>query len=390
MQYTYGLDHDTIRKHAVELAERMRAARPTGTKYFHARLGALMYVWEQHTEIATYTLIQPGPFGDPFAELPTASVPAEWLDRLPGQLLRATQIALLPQSPHDPADELLHSWFDLDNLICCDLQDGEARLWSNFRVHANGYGRLLLQDRRLSGAGDPSQLVQRLQELGNYRNLALLGLSMAQSLGPRLDEMERQVAEITKAIAAGVLADEVMLNRVSQLSAELTELNSSAGFRMGATNAYARIVAERLESCGARRVPGHRSLRDFTERRLIPAVRTCESVLHRIRELAEHTSWAGSLLRTRVETALEAQNARLLTSMDRRAQLQLKLQQAVEGLSVIAITYYATGLLAYVLKGVWRGAAPADIERVVAFLVPAVLVTTWVSISRLRSRRRDD
>ncbi len=42
--------------------------------------------------------------------------------------------------------------------------------------------------------------------------------------------------------------------------------------------------------------------------------------------------------------ALEAQNQTLLASMDRRARLQLRLQQTVEGLSVAAICYYVVGL----------------------------------------------
>ncbi|MCC5853322.1 MAG: DUF3422 family protein, partial [Alkalimonas sp.] len=41
---------------------------------------------------------------------------------------------------------------------------------------------------------------------------------------------------------------------------------------------------------------------------------------------------------------LEQQNQRLLASMDQRARLQLKLQHMVEGLSVVAISYYAMQL----------------------------------------------
>jgi uncharacterized membrane-anchored protein len=386
VQYTYGLDPETIRRHAVQLPSMMSSKDPTGPKYFQAHLGSFIYVWEQHTEVATYTFIRPGDFADPFADLLTSDLPASWLEHLPGQLLRATQIALLAKSNQDPTDDELKQWFDLENLVCCDVELGEARLWSNFRVHGNGFGRLLLQDKRLQGDSDPSQLVQRLQELGNYRNLALLGFSLAQSLSPRLDEMEKRLAGITAEIAAGSLDDDLTLAKVSQLSAELTELSASAGFRLRATEAYASIVMERLEASGVRRVRGNRSLRDFTERRLAPAVRTCESVLQRVKQLAEHTTWASSLLRTRVETALEAQNAKLLASMDRRAQLQLRLQQAVEGLSVSAITYYMTGLAAYVLKGVASGSGHFNTEIWVAAIVPIAFLITWMSVARLRSR----
>ena len=36
--------------------------------------------------------------------------------------------------------------------------------------------------------------------------------------------------------------------------------------------------------------------------------------------------------------------------MNRRAHLQLRLQETVEGLSVAAITYYAAGLFGYLMK----------------------------------------
>jgi uncharacterized membrane-anchored protein len=44
-----------------------------------------------------------------------------------------------------------------------------------------------------------------------------------------------------------------------------------------------------------------------------------------------------------VDLTLEAQNQDLLQSMNQRSQMQLQLQQAVEGLSVVAISYYLVG-----------------------------------------------
>jgi uncharacterized membrane-anchored protein len=47
---------------------------------------------------------------------------------------------------------------------------------------------------------------------------------------------------------------------------------------------------------------------------------------------------ANSLLVARVDVAHERQNQQLLASMDRRARLQLRLQETVEGLSVVAVS----------------------------------------------------
>ena len=77
----------------------------------------------------------------------------------------------------------------------------------------------------------------------------------------------------------------------------------------------------------------------------------CESVDRRLAAAAERIDRASNLLRTRVEIEREAQNQLLLGAMNRRAKLQLRLQQTVEGLSVVAISYYAIAVLGYVFKG---------------------------------------
>jgi len=68
-----------------------------------------------------------------------------------------------------------------------------------------------------------------------------------------------------------------------------------------------------------------------------PCVRCPPGLCRRL--VRRHRPGLLGLLRTRVEISRERQNQQLLTSMDRRARLQLRLQQAVEGLSVAAISY---------------------------------------------------
>ena len=76
--------------------------------------------------------------------------------------------------------------------------------------------------------------------------------------------------------------------------------------------------------------------------------------------------------------------------MDRRAKLQLRLQQTVEGLSVAAIAYYVAGLIGYLAKGVRSSGVPIDPDMTVAVAVPlAVLVLLW-SLRRMRRRLAHD
>ncbi len=67
-------------------------------------------------------------------------------------------------------------------------------------------------------------------------------------------------------------------------------------------------------------------------------------------ELSTRIARSSDLLRTRVDIEREQQNLEMLAQMNRRAKLQLRLQQTVEGLSVAAITYYAVGLIGYLAK----------------------------------------
>lgn len=57
--------------------------------------------WERHTEFVRYTSIMPDAAEDLFTDPAIAAVPPEWLAALPGQLMVASQVALLPADPAD-------------------------------------------------------------------------------------------------------------------------------------------------------------------------------------------------------------------------------------------------------------------------------------------------
>ena len=94
---------------------------------------------------------------------------------------------------------------------------------------------------------------------------------------------------------------------------------------------------------------------------------------------------AGELLRTRVDVQRKGQNQALLERMDRRADLQLRLQHTVEGLSVVAISYYAVGLAGYLL-GPAAYAVGVDKGLLTAGLVPVIVLAVWLGMRRIRRR----
>ena len=103
-------------------------------------------------------------------------------------------------------------------------------------------------------------------------------------------------------------------------------------------------------------------------------------------DLSERTASFTGLLRTRVETRIENQNARLLESMERSSSLQLRLQQLVEGLSVVALSYYSIGLLGYLLKGMEAADRRVRAPEILVLATPLVVVGITVALHRLKRR----
>ncbi len=366
---------DFARAHIETLMADAVVVVPLSAKYGVLAIDGITLVWERHTEFATYTLLRPGRTAQPFDPLDFDPVRQRVYSGMPGEIIRSTQIALVSDDDPDPALADPTSWFADEATIVCDVADGLARIVSDFRLNADGYGRLLVRDRGLE-RDEAAQIVLRLQELGNYRNMALLGLPLAQRLTPAVTGLEARLAELTQAVSERLSQDEQLLDELTFLSAELARLVAETRYRMSATRAYAQLSVDRLASLRIGAVRGYQTLDDFTERRLMPAVRTCNSFAARLEDLSQRAAWTSELLRTRIDIALARQNRDLLASMDRRTHLQLRLQQTVEGLSVVAISYYLVALIGYLLGLV----TIVRHEVAMAIAVPVVLVSVTLGL----------
>ena len=175
------------------------------------------------------------------------------------------------------------------------------------------------------------------------------------------------------------------MNDLLEVSAELETLLVNSSFRFGATGAYEALVNQRITVLREERFEGRQTFAEFMMRRFDPAMRTVKSAEKRLQAMSDRAMRAGELLRTRVDVERSAQNQKLLQSMDRRADLQLRLQHTVEGLSVVAISYYAVNLMAYLVYpltepfGVAKGTATA-------VLTPLVVVAVFMAIRRIRDK----
>lgn len=379
------------RAHLADLCARFEVDPPSDTaSCFYKTFGGFEVRWERHTEFSTYTFVRKV-LGDPMRQ-PSAlkQIPDDWIRQMPGKATTALHLAFsCADGALDPSD--LDRYFEKQSLRGGVVRQGTAYLYSAFRLHSDGFGRIVLQSRDLS-ALQAGRLVQRVLEVETYRVMALLGLPVARQMTPEVTAMEAELAGINQELAEA--QDEpgqrALLDRLSHLAARVERLRSDTTYRFAATNAYYDLVRERLGELGEEKIPGLQPVKVFIERRLAPGIRTCNSIRDRLEGLSGRIGHASDLLRTRVELAIQGQNRELLSSMNRRSEIQLRLQQAVEGISVVAITYYLMGLLGYIYEGAAYWGLPVNKKLGFAIAVPLVMLLVWRVVHRVKRRVEQD
>jgi len=355
--------------------------------------------WERHGEFVSLTVVRPldGATLASLDRFPSAfsAFAAGALARLPGRLIAAADIVLLPAAKA-PDDDELARWFDRNAVAGACVLDAAAWAFTDFILHGEEDGgarsRWLVLDAGMSAART-ARLAQRLIEIEIYRMMALLAFPLARAAFPQLNAVENRLAEITSATAAlhgqgdataAQQEERRLLDDLTRLAAEVERSVAATAFRFSAAQAYWDLVSARVNELREVRIGDRRTIREFLSRRLAPAMNSCAAAARRQEELSARIERASALLRTRVDVAREEQSQKLLAAMERRGKIALRLQQTVEGLSVVAITYYAAGLLGYLakpLKSVWPQLNP---DWLVAAAVPLLAFGVWRAVHRLR------
>ncbi len=365
-----------------------------GTTQFIAQFGALRMKWERHGEFSGYTFFAAAPsdltaaVDQPFAQTASDLLPAGWLQALPGRTVAAAHALLLPGGAAAPDTAFLARHFDGNTVVGASIGGGLGHAFTDFRIHGDGRTRFVLLDNGLT-PNQAGRMLQRLFEIDAYRMLALLALPIARRQSPRIVAIEKSLAELTDGIAREDGRDEDLLHELTRLAAEVESGLAASQFRFGACRAYSELVRTRISELREQRIPGLQTIEEFMARRFAPAVSTCQTVSQRLHDLSERVAQASGLLATRVGIARERQSQALLSSMDRRAKLQLRLQQTVEGLSVAAISYYVAGLLGYIAKAAKVAGAPVNPDLVVGIAIPLVAVAALLAIRKARRRIRE-
>lgn len=365
-------------------------------KYFFHDFGRFRLKWECHTEFATYTFAERHEEKltpvEAFARAPLYQAPQEWLAGLQGKIMVAAHVVL--DNTRGPAETFaggLRRIFEGNLMVGSHvLQGGE--IWTDFLIQSDGFSRFVVRDVGLHEQ-QGGRLVQRMLEIETYRMMALLGLPHAQRAIPVLNAIESELATLTAAMVntdalnGATLTDtdseQALLSRITSLAARIEKLSLENSYRFSASQAYFKLVNARIQELREIRIEGFPTVDEFMDRRLTPAMNTCQAVARRQEALAERIAHTNDLLRTRVGIVQERQNRQILQSMNTRAAQQLRLQQAVEGLSVAAISYYMIGLLGYAGKAAKAAGLPVNPDLATGLLVPVVAAVVWLGLRRM-------
>ena len=371
--------------HLVGLLDHYGAPRPDAdATHYYGEMGKFWLKWEQHTEFVTYTVFRDEQDDRPFDADEFDVFPEYWLGQAPGGRITSALLRLMPMPKKtDEITRHLGNWFVPESLAVASVLDGAAIVASDFRIDPAGHLRIAIFTDPKTGKRRIGRIVQRLCEIETYKAASMLGFSMVRWLAPQLNALDMKLTELMAQMRGPEAPAEDTLHALLDISVELETLAVKTAFRFGATGAYRAIVDQRIEVLREERFLSRQGFAEFMMRRYDPAMRTVQASENRLKAMSERAIRASELLRTRVDVERSAQNQEILASMDRRADLQLRLQKTVEGLSVVAISYYAVSLAGYLLYPV-AGAFGVSKGTLLAGVTLPVVGGVWLMVRRLK------
>lgn len=338
-------------------------------------VGKIAATWQLHSEHVSITWMAPSALDEPWPK----NIGLEAITA--AKLLVTTRVDLI-------AAETIHEnalkGFRRASLSYAKVEEGLAEIATDFLPDQDGFTRL-----EFAGAGITDVrrgvIARYLLEIETFRSLALLALPVAQDIAPKVDNVERGLENILKRLNSETDSHivEELLNELNKLALETTHFHGETNALFAASYSYDQLVRHRLGLLEEKRVTGHTNMARYLSNRMDPAMATCAALQNRLNALTDRLTRATELLNTKVSIEIHKQNQDALKAISSTSVSQYKLQSTVEGLSTIAITYYALGVIGYVLAGMQLGALPSK-SLLLAIAAPFVLALTWLAMRHIR------
>ncbi|TAM51978.1 MAG: DUF3422 family protein [Paraburkholderia sp.] len=345
--------------------------------------------WEKHTEFSTFTFVRTGVQDRLFSGAAMNDLPASWLALLKECVLVAVHAELRCGDEAQLARTRVRELLPGPVLVGSQVLSG-GEVYCDWLVHDDHFSRFLVLDLGFREA-QAGRLIQRLFEIETYRMMALLALPDARRHSQFLGKLDGSLSALMRRMEEpGRDHDDAYLLRELTRLAGQVQAHAGLETRFSASAAYEKLVLARIAELREERIEGFPTTAEFMHRRLLPAMQTCGSVWARHQQSATRVARAVDLLRTRVNLAQEEHTTALLEGMNRTARTQLRMQHAVEGLSVAAISYYVLNLSGAALRALHAVHLPLDPEILEGLLIAPVVVAVVIFTGRIRRLGHED
>ncbi|RUT32595.1 DUF3422 family protein [Arsenicitalea aurantiaca] len=346
-----------------------------GMRQHSYRVGERQVTWELHTEFVTFTWRSGLDDKDNWPE----GIGLESVGE--AQLVCAVRVDVIEDLT--VPDRIIEG-FECPSLCLVDVEGGAGQVATDFIPDADSYTRLELASGGMNTLRR-SIIVRRLLEIETYRTMALLGLPLARQISPQLRAAEAGLTEAVEAMPETISTDraQASLAALHALSVRSGQLSDRTGYRFAACNAYGDILNARLDGLHERQTGRGSTLSRYIGSRVDPALATYAAIEKRQRMLNEKIERAIGLLDVRIGLDVQIQNRNVLEAIAQTARSQFLLQRTVEGLSVIAISYYLLGILSYLFAG------PLEVLHVsktmaLSLAAPLVVLVVWLIARSVR------
>ncbi len=344
--------------------------------------------WERHGEFETLTFVGPGGSGEPQNcawQNKIEPLIASSHDRVRISASRIT-VGLMDQADPAPQEEPSRALREAPGTyVGARVSGGDAFLWTDYKIGPDGYTPFRLDAVTMSPQR-AGRIVQRVLEIETYRFMALLGFPVARQAQADIREKNQQLDSIISDLDPDMdlAACQSLLDRIQTLSHQTNILFGKTAFRFSATKAYSAIVDSRLTELREQRISGYSRASTFLKRRMTPAIDHCIAIERQRDTLERRLADTSQMLRTKVETGLAGQNKQLLEQIKASTQSQVRLQRAVEGFSVVAISYYMVSILAIFLKGGEKAGLLSGWELYEAAIAPVAIIIVFLLVRRVQ------
>ena len=316
----------------------------------------LILIWEAHTEYYSYQTwhipsdhageVTFGPMTFPQYRSPVTPVGAE-----------VCRLDILLMIKPLPDGEALRSQIPGPVLYGSRVLDEETTLVTSFTPDEHGRERYWVSvGSGRSSSSHLKDIVDAIVRIETYYHMLLMQKPLFSAAVDQAYKFE-QVHLKQREIISGHIghADSLTLQRwltgLTQDLLKTTRLSSKLHFELSASVPYDKIVHRSLASLGERTFSPYRPMSEYVLSGITGVAEGYQQLLKRMDTLRSGFEGTISIIRARVDLMLQSQNLSLLISVDKTTKSQAILQYTVEGLSVIVIAYYLSGLMAYIFKG---------------------------------------